>query len=134
VPAQRVLVEMAIANDGADVEIYESLPDAPLPGHPGAPRIRLAHGHPGIVVVDTEQDGYRLQIDCGDMQPGRFLVTDWFYAGRATSGDIVFDGRIYADNLERPSEFTLRIVFNVQQSAVTSEELKTFARKGYKRK
>jgi hypothetical protein len=79
---------------------------------------------PGDVTIDKNNYRYRIEIDCGDLQPGRRVWSDVFYLGKRDSGNIDLLGKIYAANLPKPKDFTLKVNFNVTKTIMTVSELK----------
>jgi len=79
--------------------------------------------NPGDVTIDKNNNRYRVEIDCGDLQPGRRVWSDVFYLGKKNSGALVLIGKIYAVNLPTPKEFTLRITVNVSNTTISVGDL-----------
>ena len=48
--------------------------------------MRSFHRDPGEVRIDKNNDRFRVEIDCGHLQPGRPVWSDVFYVGKATAG------------------------------------------------
>jgi schlafen family protein len=125
VPARSVRVEVTIQNDG-DTQVEGSMPAAPRKhSNWTSPSFRGRRGDPGHVQIDTNTRRFRIAIDCGDLQPRRPLPTEHFYVGKKTSGDVVFRGHVFADNLPRPESLTLTITANVLQTSMTLAELRS---------
>ena len=82
-----------------------------------------APGNPGRSGYRRNGDRFRIQIDCKDLQPGRRVWSDRFYIGAARTGDHAIQGHVFADNLPTPQEFTLTVRAEVEQTALTVEEL-----------
>lgn len=78
---------------------------------------------PGAVEIDSNTDRYRIEIDCGDLQPGRPVWSEVFYIGKAESGDIELSGTIYTTNLPEPAACSLWVSAQVTQSVMTVDEL-----------
>lgn len=81
------------------------------------------HHEPGDVLIDKNDERFRIEIDCGNLQPGRRVWSDIFYIGKGISGDLSLHGLVYADNLPQPQEFTLNVSVNVKRTSMTVEEL-----------
>jgi hypothetical protein len=79
---------------------------------------------PGEVDVDQNEDRFRIEVDCKDLQPGRQVWSDTFYIGAGHSGDYPIQGQIFADNLPVPQQFTLTVSAEVEHTALTLEELR----------
>ena len=82
---------------------------------------------PCEVTVDANQDRTRVDIDCGDLQPGRRVWSDVFYVAKEASGDACLRGMLYADNLPRPNEFVLAASVNVTRTSMTVDELRSLS-------
>jgi len=78
----------------------------------------------GDITIDKNDDRYRIEIDCGDLQPGRRVWSDVFYIGKKDSGYLDLEVKIYASNLPTPKNFTLIIDVNVVRTAMSLDELK----------
>ena len=92
-----------------------------LPIMPLKPAFRKNPGELGIVKND---DRYRIEIDCGSLQPGRQVYSEVFYIGTGQSGDICLNGMIFADNLPQPKDFHLTASVTVTQKSMTVDELR----------
>jgi len=79
--------------------------------------------HSGDTTIDRNDDRYRIEIDCGDLQPGRRVRSDVFYLGKKDSNELQLVGRIYAANLPEPEDFTLRITVNITRTVMSVGEL-----------
>jgi hypothetical protein len=86
--------------------------------------IRSVHRRdPGEVDIDQNEDRYRIEIDCKDLQPGRQAWSDTFYIGAGRSGDYPIQGQVFADNLPTPQQFALTVTADVEHTTLTMEEL-----------
>jgi hypothetical protein len=109
------------------------LPAEELPGKPKKEEmageramrgIRPMHRRdPGDVHIDRNDERFRIEIDCQDLQPGRRVWSDKFYIGAAETGDYQIHGHVFSDNLPMPQVFTLTVTAEVTQSTLTVEEL-----------
>ena len=79
--------------------------------------------HPGKVVINENTERFQVEIDCGDLQPGRQVWSDIFYIGKEVSGDLSLGGLVFADNLPQPKDFTLTASVTVAKTAITVDEL-----------
>lgn len=79
--------------------------------------------NPGDVTIDKNDERYRVEIDCSDLQPGRWVWSEVFYLGKRDSGELELVGKIYAANLSEPKDFTLRIVVNISSTIMPLSEL-----------
>jgi hypothetical protein len=78
---------------------------------------------PGEVIIDGNDERVRIAVDCGSLQPGRWIKSDEFFMGRESSGESVLSGHIYAENLPAPKEFSLTVSVNVAETTMTLDEL-----------
>ena len=116
VAARNVQCELAIAaNIGVWVIDSSNWPDAPkrrssIQNLPALKGIKPAFRQtPGDVTIDENDERSRIEIECGDLQPGRRVWSDMFCLGKAESGEIELLGHIYAENLPEPKDFSLTI-------------------------
>ncbi|MBZ5625016.1 MAG: ATP-binding protein [Acidobacteriia bacterium] len=111
VAANNVRMELAVPMGSGILPLLD-LPEKParkwMMGRP------LPHGmrpvfrrDPGDVNIDQNNDRFRIEIDCKDLQPGRRIWSDKFYIGAATTGEYPINGEVLADNLPTPQPFTL---------------------------
>jgi len=130
VAADSVRVELTIPND-ADVLVVDAceIPDPPrrqsgLANAGFMKNIKPAFRHdPGEVGIDKNDDRTRIEIDCGDLQPGRRVWSDVFYVGKRRSGTVSFCGSVFAGNLSQPKDFMLGASITVTEKQMTVEEL-----------
>jgi len=134
ISAKNVRAELVISTGDGVVPMLESkLPDIPkryeyLLVTPAMAGLRsVIRPEPGEVRIDQNQDRFKLEIECGDLQPGRKIWSDKFYIGKATNGDVLLNGLIYSDNLPEPKSFSLILSGEVKQSKLTTEELISLA-------
>jgi hypothetical protein len=78
----------------------------------------------GDVTIDKNEERYQIEIECGDLQPGRRVWSDVFYVGKVESGILGLAGHIFAENLPQPKEFILTISATVSRRTVTVRELR----------
>lgn len=78
---------------------------------------------PGEVDIVGSVEHPRIEIDCGDLQPGRRVWSGVFYFGKAETGDFSLCGSVFADNLSRPKDFALKISVAVTKRTMTVKEL-----------
>jgi hypothetical protein len=81
------------------------------------------HRDPGEVDIGKNDDRFRVEIDCKDLQPGRRVWSDMFYIGAGESGNYSIEGQVFADNLPAPQECTLTVTVRVEHTTLTLEEL-----------
>jgi hypothetical protein len=85
---------------------------------PSAPR-----NSPGNVSIDKNGERFRIDIDCGNLQPGRRIWSEVFYIGKRASGEMPLIGQVFAENLPQPKDFTLTISVKASRSRMTLAEL-----------
>ncbi len=85
--------------------------------------LRSAFRHVGHVAVNKNDQQMKVEIDCGNLQPGRKVWTDSFHLGIGQSGEVELKGHIFAANLTKPREFSLKINADIQRTAMTLDEL-----------
>jgi hypothetical protein len=81
------------------------------------------HQGPGGVSIDKNGQRFCVEIDCGDLQPGRQVWSDVFYIGKAESGKFSLSGLLFADNLPQPKEVALTSSVTVKETVMTVDEL-----------
>lgn len=130
VSARNVRCELTLpTNVGVDVMDSPDLPDAPkrrssLTDSLALKGIKPAFRQtPGDVTVDKNEERYRIEVECGDLQPGRRVWSDVFHVGKGESGVLELPGHIFAENLPRPAEFTLAISARITNTPVSLKEL-----------
>lgn len=132
VAAVSVRVEMTLPMSlGVMVLDPTDMPDAPRRradpfGLPGLKGIRPAFRRmPGEVVIEKNDERFRIEIDCGSLQPGRKVWSDVFFIGKGASGDLALSGQVFAENLPQPKDFTLGLSVNVARTKMSIAELRS---------
>jgi hypothetical protein len=74
---------------------------------------------PGEVTIDCNGERFKIEIDCGDLQPGRSIKSDEFFVAQSNSGELALAGRVFAENLPAPKDFALVISANVTRTTMT---------------
>jgi hypothetical protein len=125
VAAKNVRAELTVpTNIGVIVVDAYEIPDPPKRRGPTLkgimPAFRL---YPGRVSIDKNDERFRVEIDCGDLQPGRRVWSDVFYIGKEACGDLTLRGLVFADNLPQPKDFELIVSISVTQTRLTVDEL-----------
>jgi len=127
VAANNVRAELTIPTN-IDVVVASEIPDPPkrveLLSNSVLKGIRPAFRRdPGEVGIDKNDERFRVEIDCGDLQPGRRVWSDVFYIGKGASGDLSLCGLMFADNLPQPKDFALSVSASVRKTRMTVDEL-----------
>ena len=127
VAARNVRVEFSV-NSLMQIEILkeEDLPKMPEKQSLGPDLSRMRFNRPktpGSVCINQTADQLTVEIDYGDLQPGRRVFSDVFYIGKKTENRDNLVGAVYADNLPCPSELTLTISASLSKSSLTVEDL-----------
>lgn len=131
VAAHNVRTEITVAkNSGVMVVDASHIPDSPkrIVDRLGIsplkniikPAIRQG---PGEVAISENDERFRIEIDCGDLQPGRRVWSDIFYVGKLPNGDLSLPGLVFADNLPQPKDFSLTVSVTVSVTTMTVNEL-----------
>lgn len=130
VAANNVRAEMTVPiNIGVEVMDASNLPDPPtrripLLGNSVLKGVKSTFRRdPGEVDIAKNDQRFRVEIDCGDLQPGRRVWSEVFYIGKRASGDFPLCGFIYADNLPQPKDFALTVSVTVTKTAMTVDKL-----------
>jgi len=131
VTANNVRAEIMVpANADVLVMDMSDMPDPPSKQHVGLLSCSVpggiksySHRYPGRVDIVKNNEKFRVEIDYGNLQPGRRIWSDTFYIGKATSGDLSMCGLMFADNLPQPKDFTLTMSVTVAKTTMTVEEL-----------
>jgi hypothetical protein len=82
---------------------------------------------PGEVTIDRNGERFKIEIDCGDLQPGRSIRSDEFFVAKTNSGELPLAGRVFAENLPAPKDFSLVISANVTRTTMTLQNLLNLA-------
>lgn len=130
VAASNVRVELTVpTNIGVVVVDASELPDPPkrsadLLSHSVLKDLRPAvRRNPGEVCINKNNERFWVEIDCGDLQPGRRVWSDLFYIGKGPSGDLLLCGLVFADNLPQPKDVALTVSVKVTKTSMTIDEL-----------
>lgn len=86
-------------------------------------KFRPAFRRTGFVDIEINDHETKVEIECGNLQPGRKMWTDAFYMGIGRSGEVRLTGHLFAANLPEPLEFSLTINAVVKKTTLTVEEL-----------
>ena len=95
VPAKNTRAELLVSALPG-IAIFESsdIPDPPQPraelfNSPVMKGIRPAFRRdPGEVTIDRNGERFKIEIDCGDLQPGRSIKSDEFFVMQSNSGEL----------------------------------------------
>ncbi|MDZ4859299.1 MAG: ATP-binding protein [Candidatus Hydrogenedentes bacterium] len=79
--------------------------------------------NPGDVQIIANADESKIEIDCGNMQPGRKVWTEGIFLWIRQDGEIEVKGHIFAANLSSPVEFSLFINATITETMMTVNEL-----------
>jgi Putative DNA-binding domain len=133
VAARSVRVELiAAAGERAGVLQHSHLPR--LPVRNGLDYGRLAGSAkknsgpaPGEVSVDKNDERFLIAIEFGDLQPGRYVRSEVFYAFKHDSGNLSLNGCVYAANLPQPQKCALLISFTLKHTTLPLADLTALA-------
>lgn len=130
VAAENVRCELEIAaNTDVFAEMRSNMPEAPRRrsldlAAPVLSQGKSAHyREPGDVTIDQNEDRFRIEVDCENLQPGRRVWSEVFYIGKAESGECCLVGRVYAANLPEPKDFQLLIRASIADAIITVDDL-----------
>lgn len=130
VAANNVRAEITVpTNIGVVLMNSSDLPDRPeqrasyLSNFPLEGMRHAHHREPGEVDIVKNDERFRVEIDCGDLQPGRRVWSDTFYIGKGASGDLSLCGLVFAENLPQPKEVALTVTITVKKTAMSLDEL-----------
>jgi hypothetical protein len=84
---------------------------------------RLRQKHDGETLVRRDSDNFKIEVECGDLQPGRKVWSDVFFLGQRDSGTIQFIGSVLAENLSKPKAFNLTVSVTVAKAQMSMKEL-----------
>lgn len=90
--------------------------------------VRPARREPGDVDIARAADGARIEVDCGDMQPGRRVWSEKFYVAITKSGATRLEGQILAATLREPKSFALIVEAVVTNASMSTEDLRKLSR------
>jgi len=130
VPASDVRIEMSVATkQGIVIMRPSNFPEATerrtnfLATATRDVHFRRPFKNAGDVEIDENEHRYKVEVDCGTLQPGRQVWSDEFYIGIRGNGEVELAGRLLAGNLSDPQDFTLTIDANVSETEMTIGEL-----------
>lgn len=131
VPASDVRIEMSVpAKQGIAIMRSSKFPEVPRrrTSFLATPALRDVQfrrpfRNAGDVDIDENEHRYKVEVDCGTLQPGRQVWSDEFYIGIRGSGEVELAGRVLAGNLPDPQDYTLTIDANVSETEMTVNEL-----------
>ena len=79
--------------------------------------------HPGELTIDKNDERFKISIECRDLQPGRAIKSDEFFIGKRHTGQSILNGKVFAENLPQPKEFSLTISATVTETSMSMNEL-----------
>jgi len=131
VPATEVRLEIrAINGQGCGIVDGSEIPKAPKRRESllattafDKMKFRPPFQRTGYVDIEKNDHETKVEIECGNLQPGRTVWTDTFWMGIGQSGEVNLTGHLFAANLLQPQEFTLTINAAVNRTTLTVEEL-----------
>ena len=131
VPASDVRIEMSVpTRRGIVIMLLSAFPEVPQrrTGVLDIPalrevRFRRPLKNAGDVSIEKNEHRYKVEVECGTLQPGRQVWSDEFYVGVRGEGEAELVGRLLAGNLPGPRSFTLTISAQVAETAMSLAEL-----------
>ncbi len=106
--------------------VTDSLPYRPQRTKEGGRQTaRMLHRNvgPGHAQVASYDDRFEIVVDCGDIQPGRRVLSEEVYVGCGETSRIVFRTRLFANNLTTPKDVQLVADLDVVRKRLLLEEL-----------
>lgn len=132
ITAKNVRVEIVL-NDQDGVR---ALDEVDIPEYPKAkddlfssrlmseiPLINRFKREPGETSIFKNEDGFKIEMEGCDMQPGRKVWSEKFYIAVSQTGVFVMNGLVFADELPRPLNFQLRLSAEIHHQAMSVDEL-----------
>ncbi len=130
VVAKRVRIELTLSNAmDAELRTESDMPRVPcrlintLDLSPISELRSAFRTHPGELSIDEEDDRYRIVVECDDLQPGRRIYSDPFYAAKLSTGEVTLTGQVFSDNLPTPKDLVLTIHVTVSHSRLPLDQL-----------
>lgn len=129
-PANEVRLEIVIPTDAGMVVVDSSdIPSRPKRSvsafglDPNLYKVRRPHREAGDVEIDKNDHHMKIEIECGNLQPGRKVWSETFWVGIGQSGVAHLSGHLFAANLPVPQAFGLTINANVSQTTISVKQL-----------
>ena len=91
------------------------------------PKIRPVHRNPGGVDIDRDKHHCQINIECGNLQPGRKAWSEMFFLGVVAREPMSLSGWLFAGNKSQPYECTLSVSARVARRSISVKELVTLA-------
>jgi hypothetical protein len=124
--AKRVRVELAVDTASGSLVVDDSdIPPRPQQSYDIANQVLPAtfrsvlRRDPGEIAVRRKGSRIHVEVDCGDLQPGRHIWSDALHVGRHESGKLSLQGLVLAENLPQPKDVTLTLNFNVKRTRLS---------------
>lgn len=128
-PANDVRLEICVAHgSGFGILRWSDIPDTPKSRKSLMDMAAMKHFRPafqriGAVDIEKTEHETKVEIDCGNLQPGRKVWSDEFHLAVINSGKVKIQGHLYAANLPQPQSFILSINAQITQTIMTVGEL-----------
>lgn len=130
VPASEVRIELTVPRHGIVVMPCTKFPNAPQrrirTRSLAAMRdiaLRQAFRRVGDADIHENDHRFKIDVDCGNLQPGRQVWSNEFCIGIRGKGEIEMEGLLLAANLSGPKKFKLSIDADVSETEMSVEEL-----------
>lgn len=129
--ASNVRIEIELPRDGNAAVLEGAARPAPPSrrhdfGNVHVPALLSNRQHAGYIEIDENDHRFRIEADCGDLQPSRHIWSDTFHVAVTETGTTKLVGRILASNLPKAQPFELSITASVTETTVTVEDLLRF--------
>jgi hypothetical protein len=130
--ASDVSLELTLPEDDTVVLNSSDLPDRP------SRRISISRlsdlrslaptpTHVSDVTISHNDEQYKIELDCGTLQPGRHVWSEKFYIGFMTDREVTLEGSIFSANLPEPKKFALKVTAEVLRVKLSVKELVSLA-------
>ena len=126
-PAQNVRVEVTFKRKNCIV--VENIDKIEMPETKSFPSSQFKsiksvfHKNPGDIDLHENEDNYFIEIDIGDLQPGRSINSEEIYLGMRISGSCRISCSIFSDSLSEPIKCELITFFKVDEVDVSIQDV-----------
>jgi hypothetical protein len=85
--------------------------------------IRNSISRTGFASIEKTDHETKVEIDCGNLQPGRKVWANEIHLAVGESGQVQIEGRLFAANLSKPQTFVLTINAKITRTVMSVDEL-----------
>jgi hypothetical protein len=108
------------------VTVLDELPEKPDTvsyGYADIGRGLALRREPGDVEIAKDHHHFKVNIDCGNLQPRRRVWSEAFYIGTELDDPLIVSGQAYAATLSQPHDIALTITASLSRRAFTVKDL-----------